>query len=365
MTENWLRKGRPLDQHLRDEKQNNFKLIRLVCALLVILSHCYGGRDPLYLLTGGLLGGSAIAMPVFFFLSGLLVAQSLAKSSSRGNFLWKRFLRLYPAAVVAVLLTACLIGPLVTSLPPQAYFTHPLFFRYLRTILLVEIYFRLPGVFTHSPLGPSVNSSLWSLSLEWKCYAGLFLVSFIKRKTLYISLLLLLLVLLITTNIFYAPIESAGKAAFGPYFALSAYSRLAAYFLIGVLCYHFRDKINIHIIGWPLAILLAGMLSARWGFFPYAAFLLLPAAVLYASVNGLRTGLRLTPRPDLSYGIYVWGFPIEQLVVNYLHPSNHTLLFLLTLALTLPLALLSWRLVESPALKMKRRTTGRPAEAHK
>jgi peptidoglycan/LPS O-acetylase OafA/YrhL len=347
-------KAKRLADHLRNPAQNNFKLIRLFCALLVIISHCYRDKDPILWLTGGLFGGSGFAMPAFFFLSGLLVAQSLEDSSSRGNFLWKRFLRLYPAAVAAIVLTACLIGPIVTSLPLNNYFTHPLFFRYLQSSLLIRIWFQLPGVFDRSPLGASVNSSLWSLALEWKCYAGLFLVSFIRRKKSYTPLLFILLALLILADTFYGPVESAGKDLFGPRFVLYPYSGLTAQFILGVLAWQFRQKIIIQ-RWWPIAILLTAWTAARLGIFPYAYYLLLPATLLYAAVTAAGLLRYLTPRPDLSYGLYVWAFPIEQLAINYLQPSSPNLLFLETLLLTIPLALFSWHAIESPALRLKRR----------
>jgi peptidoglycan/LPS O-acetylase OafA/YrhL len=347
-------KAKRLADHLRNPAHNNFKLIRLLCALLVIISHCYRDKDPIVWLTKGLFGGSGFAMPAFFFLSGLLVAQSLEYSSSRGNFLWKRFLRLYPAAVAAIILTACLIGPLVTTVPLRTYFTSPIFLRYLQTSLLVRIGFRLPGVFGGSPLGPSVNSSLWSLALEWKCYAGLFLLSFIRRKKAYLPLLLILLALAVLADAFYGPVESAGKDIFGSRFVLYPYSGLTAQFILGILTWQFRDRIIIR-AWWPLAILLVGWIAAKFGVFIYAWYLLLPAILLYAAVTATSFLHRLTPRPDLSYGLYIWAFPIEQLTINYLHLSSPTSLFFATLLLTLPVALLSWYAIESPALRSKRR----------
>ena len=293
-------------------------------------------------------------MPAFFFISGLLVAQSLDHSTSRLNFLWKRFLRLYPAAIATVVLTACLIGPLVTSLPPKTYFTNPLLLRYLRTSLLVKIYFLLPGVFNQSPLGPSVNSSLWSLTLELKCYIGIFLAGFLPRRKGYPLLLTLLLGLLILSRSVDGPVESAGKAIFGPAFVLSPYNNLAAYFIIGALCYHLRYHIRIY-PWWPAAIAVAGWATARPGLFDFAAYLLLPALLLWMAASGTTLLLPITPGPDLSYGLYLWAFPVEQLTINYLHPTSANSLFFLTLLITLPLAILSWYTVESPALKAKHR----------
>jgi peptidoglycan/LPS O-acetylase OafA/YrhL len=208
-------------------------------------------------------------------------------------------------------------------------------------------------VFSQSPRGTSVNSSLWSLSLEWKCYAGLFLISFIRRRSLNTALLWLLLVLLIIVSGFRDPIEPATQNVLWPHFHLYPYTRLTAYFVIGVLCYRYRRNIPIYSWG-PVAILLAGWLAALSGTFYYAAYLLLPAMILSLAFMAPALLRYLTPKPDLSYGFYLWAFPVEQLVANYLHPSTPIGLFLLTTLLTLPLALLSWYVIESPALKKKK-----------
>ena len=341
-----------LASHLSGPYNNNFKAMRLISALLVVLSHCYGSKDPIAGVTNGLLSGSAIAMPTFFFLSGLLVTQSLETSPTRLNFLWKRFLRLYPAAVAAVILTACLLGPLVSTLPAGDYFTDHLFLRYLRTGLLTQIFYQLPGVFTHSPLGRSVNSSLWSLSLELKCYTGLFLLSFINPKIRYKLILIGVLVLLATAT-FYHQLEPFGKKLIHPTFVLHPYTGLTVFFLTGSLCYHYRRNITVHPWWIPVIVALGGI-AAFFGFFQTALYLLLPAFNCCLAVTGTSLVARLTPKPDLSYGLYVWAFPMEQLVINYLHPTTPTLLFVFTLLLTIPLAVLSWYGVERPALNAKK-----------
>jgi peptidoglycan/LPS O-acetylase OafA/YrhL len=351
----WPGHSRRLEDHLLNRQQNNFNMIRLVSALLVILAHFSPTIDPLYRLSRGVITCNEIAMPAFFFLSGLLVSQSLDQSPSHLNFLWRRFLRLYPAAGAVIILSACLLGPLVSTYPPAAYFSHPLFWQYLRTVLLIHIYFYLPGVFHLSPLGPSVNASLWSLSLELKLYAGLFLLSYIKNKSVYNILIIILILLMSVTGAFFRlPVTTAiGHAGF-PGFMLYPYTNLLVYFLIGILCYRFRTRLFIP--AWWIALLpLIGLVSIWLHILGLTAFLLLPATILYAAVNGTRWIQKITPAPDLSYGIYVWGFPVGQLVLIYLHPPGPALTLLLTILCTLPPALLSWYLVESKALKAKNR----------
>jgi peptidoglycan/LPS O-acetylase OafA/YrhL len=317
---------------------------------MVITSHCYGYHDPLILIGGG----SQIAMPVFFFLSGLLVAQSLDHSSSNLNFLWKRALRLYPGACLVILISACAIGPLITTLPPGTYFSHPLFFQYLLTCFLVQVYYFLPGVFQHSVLGPSVNASLWSLSLELKLYIALVLSTFIQKKSRIPLTATAILILFIIGTFFSSPTERQLKDIFSTNFVLYPYTELSVYFLIGNLCYYFRSRITIRNY-WLPVILVTWWPGFHSPFSDLAGFLLIPALVLFFSASQTKWIHTITPKPDLSYGLYVWAFPTEQLVTNYLHPTNLTIRFLLVLLFTTLVAFLSWNLVEKPALGLKRR----------
>jgi peptidoglycan/LPS O-acetylase OafA/YrhL len=317
--------------------------------VLVLISHCYGAKDPLLPFTGG---GSNIAMPVFFFLSGLLVAQSLEVSSSRINFLWKRFLRLYPAACFVILVSAFLIGPLLTTLPLRDYFSHPLFFQYLSSCSLFNIYYFLPGTLEHSRFGPSINPALWSLSLELKLYLLLALTSFIPGKYRIQLTITTILILLITGAFSYTTTEEWFKRALWPHFVLYPYTWLGVFFLIGNLCYYFRDRIIIRNYWLPLGIL-CWWAGFHFLFSSLAVFCLIPALVLYFGANKPAWMDNVIPRPDLSYGLYVWGGLAQQLVDNYLHPNNPTGLFLLVLVFGIGISILSWFVIESPALRLK------------
>jgi len=178
----WLNKGILLKESIAGEDRNNFKFIRLAAALLVVEGHTrrlfhreadIDSNIQFHILYLGL--------PTFFFLSGLLVAQSLEKSSSWKQFVWKRILRLYPAPCLSILCCACIMGPILTTLPLKSYLTSPMLYQYLAGCSIIKIFYRLPGVFDHSVNGSQgVNNSLWSLTLEWKLYAGLLIVSLIR-----------------------------------------------------------------------------------------------------------------------------------------------------------------------------------------
>ena len=159
-------------------ERNSFGLIRLAMAITVLFSHSYlflagtSRAEPLAGWTGHSLGEHGVQ--VFFFLSGILIAQSFEASRSLLEFAVARVLRILPALAVCVLATAFVLGPLVSTLPVRDYLGDPLLARYIvKTVLLVTGAAPLPGVFGDLPLAGDVNLSVWTLKYEVLCYAGL------------------------------------------------------------------------------------------------------------------------------------------------------------------------------------------------
>jgi peptidoglycan/LPS O-acetylase OafA/YrhL len=309
--------------------------------------------DPIFYLTGGYLYCSNIALPVFFFLSGLLVSQSLDQSRSRTNFLWRRFLRLYPAACFAILSCAFILGPVVTSLPLKSYFSSSDTYRYASGCLLAKAYYLLPGVFDHSFIGPQVNSSLWTLALELKLYFVLFLFGFIRDQRHWLIFLLIMIVTLFVCNTFcFQPVQQILQRFLGPGFRLLPYSYFSLYFFTGMLFYRCRTRLTVT----PLW-LIGGILVLLLGILIHRSILLLPLAIpfltCFFAVFGTRAAHKLTPKADFSYGIYVWAYPIEQLAISYLHPNKEIIIFFWTILLVLPAAIFSWYAIERPALNLR------------
>ncbi len=168
-------------------RENNFDFLRFFAAALVLFAHCYPlvGRkmdEPLTVLTGYEKGGG-IAVGIFFVISGYLITASYLNSRSPVSFLTKRALRILPALTVAVLLSAFVIGPMVTSWRLDNYLTSAKTWEYLKNILLITEY-ELPGVFNQNVYPDVVNGSLWTLPLEVMMYMGVLalgLVGFLRR----------------------------------------------------------------------------------------------------------------------------------------------------------------------------------------
>lgn len=333
-------------------RANSFGVLRLAMASLVLISHSYlyafgtDQAEPLTAWTGHSLGEHAVQ--VFFILSGILVAQSFDRSRSLIDFASARVLRIFPGLIVCVLLTALALGPLVSRLLVEAYFTSPQLPAYLiKTLSLSTGLAPLPGVFETVPLAGGVNTSLWTLKYEVLCYIGLAAagaVGFFSPRIRTAAAVVLAVFLLVVFAAEPKPLETYTFSDNARYFAL--------YFGTGVLAYLIRD----HLIIWggflvPLAALFVVALGTRFGEFATAMFL--GYGVVWAASITFGPLRAVCNRIDLSFGVYIYAGPIQQALIDVAPTLDPILISLLAFVLVLPLALLSWVFIEHPALQLR------------
>jgi peptidoglycan/LPS O-acetylase OafA/YrhL len=333
----------------RDGATNNFDLIRLIAAILVLVSHAFplsgSSFEPLIYLTRGQATFGDLAVCIFFFISGFLVTRSLERRRSLIAFAISRIMRLIPGLAVATTLCAIILGPLVTSLSLESYFQSPVFVAYFNNILLEMSYF-LPGVFGQNP-NTAVNGSLWTLEFEAAMYIALPFVFFIA---LFFGRWILLAGLIIMIYAFQFHMLSPAVNGLATYY----YVYMGQYFLAGAIAYFYRDTIRISTI-LALACLAIVVASAMWGGFGLARLTAGGYVLLWLAYGIPKIKDPVTAYGDLSYGVYIYAFPVQQLMVERTGwgrswDGN----IALALPITLVLAALSWKLVEQPSLKARR-----------
>ncbi len=331
--------------------RNNFNLMRLIAAWMVIYGHSRTitgapGVDVVTLLTGFRYAG-AVAVDVFFVISGYLIAASLERHTTR-DYLIARALRIVPALLVCVLLTAMVMGPVLTT--AADYWSRPDVWRYIAVnASLWKSVFFLPGVFETLP-DAAVNGALWTLPIEAKLYLALLAAWRLG----------------VLTPKRYAPLWAlalAGAACIVwwrhplPDY-LADLMNCTAFFITGALFWVYRHSIRLSV--WPLLALLAATAALRTTAWCYIAYFpLLAYATLYIA---LVPRLPVIERNDLSYGVYLYGWPMQQLAFIV----GATTVFANTAVasvLALACATLSWVLVERPALRWKRRLLAASAPA--
>ncbi len=332
---------------------NNFHLVRLFAALMVLYSHAHtlaGLPEPLFL---GYLPLGPVAVYIFFALSGNLVYQSFAADPHLGRFLVRRALRLFPALIVVTLLAILALGPLVSSLPADAYFANPATRFHLWNVALYPVYF-LPGVFTEHHVANAVNGSLWSLPIEFLMYLSVPL-SLGSRglARIWFALIFVVFAVLHFTwvwpstelSVFWGS-DLRQVAMCGIFFAAGALIRAC----------DLERYLKLDLLTGAGVLLLCGTIGHH-AFFS-AMWITLPLLVLGFGSSSNAIGRFIASRGDYSYGIYLYAFPVQQTLLWW-QPGMAFWPFLLgTIAITVALAALSWHLIEQPALRFKPRAPG-------
>lgn len=282
-----------------------------------------------------------------------------------GAYAAKRALRLLPALYVVVLVSAFVLGPLATTLPLGEYLTDAGTYTYvLRTGLLYTVGGHLPGVFDGNLVAGAVNGSLWTIPIEAACYLaiGVLGVLGLLRRRWVPGLLFVALWVAMSPRIPTTQLGSGDATSLDGGELLTAI-RLAAIFFGGVLLFAFRDRVRLR-WDWFAAMLVVFLAASRTDWVPFLAVPLFSYLVLVLAYRTPAGWRRITAPGDVSYGLYLYAFPVQQALVAWLGPElGPARMFALALPITYLLALASWRLVEVPALARKPASSSATARA--
>ncbi|APW37492.1 hypothetical protein RD110_10065 [Rhodoferax koreense] len=328
-----------------------FDYLRFGLSLAVLIWHSYlftfGLSEALELATNWSGRITYWILPMFFALSGFLITSSLSRTPSIKKFLWLRFIRIYPALTVEVILSALILGLLATSFSIRQYFSDPAFYRYLLNIL-GWIHYELPGVFLENPLPNLVNTSLWTVPFELECYIALTLLALfgLRKWPGWFLVTFTLLCLIKTVVAIYIPITAGSSANVNG-------RHLVLFFIAGVLININREKIPF---SGALAIL-STLLGALF-LYNYQFIYLAPFPVAYLTIwLGLQRPKRIpyVMDGDYSYGIYLYAAPIQQAVWHFtVFGKTYVGNVILSIILTSIFAVFSWHAIEKPMLRFKK-----------
>jgi peptidoglycan/LPS O-acetylase OafA/YrhL len=292
------------------------------------------------------LGLPGIGVSLFFALSGFLVAGSFERRSDLFEFLEARALRLYPALAVAVVFCAVL-GVFFSKLPMVDYFSHPATRAYLvDNMSLYQARFRLPGeVFGENPFSGGVNGSLWTLPIELRMYlwvALLGILSIIAHRSAF--------------NLFFLGVLGIYAAGGNVYpFDAMQEIRLGIFFLFGALAWVNRERIGLSPWLFGLGVLLC-VVSKGSRLYPVVFAGVFTYGILMLAYSSRIRLPRLQQIGDLSYGVYLYAFPVQQTIVATVHGITPIAVLIATTSIVLPMAALSWHLVERRSLSWKGRS---------
>jgi len=336
-------------------QQNAFDALRLLLAGTVVYSHSWllggFGEEPFYAWDKHQAIAGEIGVLGFFGLSGFLVGASWQRARSVGDFFTRRARRILPGYWACLLVTAFALAPAIYFFRRGGLAGYPWFDAGGATYVLcnVGLYVRqwtIAGVLAGAPYDGSLNGSLWSLFPEFCCYVGLAAVGLagLTRQRRY--LLVVLTALLLFLNAVHAVSADIGTPALPAPVVLAVLTPYPIAFAVGLCAQAWERELAP---GWPAAtvLLLVTVLLLRWGGFRAAAPLIVPLLVIHA---GLAVALPL--RADWSYGLYIYAFPVQQLLACFAPlRTSWPLFFGVSLAVALAFAAASWHLVESRFLR--------------
>jgi peptidoglycan/LPS O-acetylase OafA/YrhL len=338
-------------------------VLRLAAASLVIVAHSYNltnHQEPLRRFGGPDFGDIAVA--VFFAISGFLVTASWVSDSRLRSFVMRRALRILPGLWVVLLVTVA-VGLVVTALPVVSYLTALDTWRYpVERAVVFSTRPSLPGVFATNPYGSAVNGSLWTLPVEVTAYGATLLLGVMGLLARRREVVLAVTVLLVAFQETFLPAADAfdvGSAGT----VLHWLVHFGVFYAVGALLFLYRERI-------PLSFIAAAAGLALWvasfdtGVQTIVGQLTLPYAVLVFGYRAPEVVDRVMRSiGDLSYGTYIYAFPVQQTIIHYDRGIGPPALIALTVPITYACAYASWHLVERPALRLRRRLTGEPDHA--
>lgn len=333
------------------ERNNNFDFLRLLAALCVIFNHAfsvYGLGEPTFLqpkeLSFQTIFYGSFGVTMFFAISGYLICASLDNNNDLGTYARNRALRIYPGYIVCTLFTIIIIGSILARETPLIY---------LQDYMRNSFYFLLPdltvlakieplGIIDGHPVNGCVNCSLWTLPVELGCYVLAFLLFMIPDKR--------------RRNIFWATVVMCIVLfCFPPrYVKMQATAHICT-FLMGMSFYLLREKIFKLWIFIPALLFIIFMIYHSFDdvYLPYV--ICVSYCTLYIALNSSKASQAMGGY-DYSYGMYLYHFPVMQLMGRKFgwelkHFGDY---FILSFTLTFILAYFSWKLVEMPALRYKK-----------
>ncbi len=338
-------------------RNNNFNFLRLFLAVLVLLSHSPelidGNRDREILssILNKTFTFGELAVNGFFLISGYLIIQSWQYSPQLFSYLTKRVLRIYPGFIAATIISAFIIAPFGAA-NAAAYFAQLNLGEFMQGMLFLQSPV-VPPIFMGQPY-PSVNGSMWTIAYEFRCYllvAALGMCGIFKRRKLWLAFSIFIFILAIIPGLADKIDFPRSSLVLGtPY----KFIRFLVFFCAGGCFYLWRDRIQYKTT-WALALLPIVIFSL---FKMKLAQLLLPTMggyiLFWFAFAPLPRLQKFSNYADISYGVYLYGWPMQKLLLWYIPSLSPWLLFVLSCVLSFACGWLSWHFVESPFMKLKK-----------
>ena len=344
------------------DRKNNLNIIRLFASLMVVYMHAFAisiadqSKDVFYTLTNHKALAGGIAVYIFFIISGFLICRSFDRTKSVVKYFKARFLRIWPLLFVVVMVMAFVLGPILSIYSFDEYMQGDIL-GFLKNIFFIHDTTSLPGVFNYH-YNHSLNGSLWTLMYEVMWYVLVAVLSPLWKR--FKASGIFMVIVLGGLYVFYTYHNPGDIGPLTASFMLN-FTKLGMFFAMGMCYYLFGDyiKVSWKILVIALAGLVLGILFADFiiTFCIFGSYI-----IFYLAFQKRFIATWYDKVGDLSYGIYIMAFPIQQTLVECVGTPTEIyntmsmdpyLNMLYTLLIVIPLAWLSWHCIERPCLRLK------------
>lgn len=326
-------------------RNDNFLWLRIIAALMVIYGHAlmispFPGVVDLFASWKTYSG--ALAVNIFFAVSGFMVAGSFVRRPDLIDFMSARILRLVPALLACLVLMAYVIGPIISRFDAATYFADKQPWRYVKWTLQFasRTTYLLPGVFNENPMKDTVNGSLWTLASEMRMYI---LLAIAGTLGLFRSR--------IAASVVFVALFAVGLTMYWQLPLFFPWVQMGGYFSLGVLVFLYKEHIPVRTDILVALGYLAFLCRAVPAYPQVLAFALTYFCFWFAYKPKLPSIERFG---DPSYGIYLWGWPMSQIFAQYVGAGHPYLCALSASLAAIILGYASWHLIERPAMRLKR-----------
>jgi peptidoglycan/LPS O-acetylase OafA/YrhL len=338
-------------------RKNNFNLIRLILAIIVILCHntelLSGNRksEIFTVLFNTQMSSGLFSVTLFFVISGYLIVQSWDKNHNASKFLLNRIFRIYPAFIVASIISCFLFGAFAGN---KHYFQEFKFKYFIFNSLVLKIPIT-PKIFANS-FYPYINGSMWTINNEFVCYLFILLLgvlNFVKNRFKWLIFFSIFFSTTLIANYFdFKIIVSFLRnyiiADFINIKLIFAFFIGGTYYLFGKA---YLNRKPIYIIAAVLMFICFFSTDLVEYLFP-----ILGGYIVLSFAETSTTFLSgFNKLPDISYGIYLYGWPISKLIIFYQPKIDYWLLSEESLFVAVLFGLLSWYLIEKPFIMFNKR----------
>lgn len=333
-------------------RKNNFSFIHLFAALLVMYGHEFNlmGQAAPTILNMDCHG---LGVRIIFVISGYLITMSYIRSKNAGQYMVKRIIRIFPPLITCIFVMTYWVGPIISRYGLHDYLSLSKNY-FIKNVLLYPVY-DLPGVFENNIYPTAVNGSLWTMPIEFVCYILLIFLMKVyyllekKRKTFaQIYYILLFIVCWVGYVLRITGTYSNALVIWGTDW-LNAI-QVAAYFMAGSLVANLKLEKYCYL---QVAIVLMVVCKCLGGYILVVMYLPL---ITYATIAFAQDTPPLFCHvwaQEWSYGIYLWSFPIQQIIIQYIIINRHMsvpigLMYFISVIITFVFAGVSYRMVEKP-----------------